>query len=205
MKVAITGTSGLAKNIKDTLEGTQYKGEWIEVITPRIEDIINNESDWSGFKEVDVLINFAHKEFDQTKILEIAHYAWAFDDTKFIINFSSRASEPNISKGYLYASQKASLNHLSNNLTYNSDKKYKLTTLNLGLLNHDELPSLTWQDVSGLIYRLITNYPSIEIPEITIQQHDNYQRVQNHKKVLRYRAEKEENRIKEEYEYWQED
>ena len=33
MKVAITGTSGLAKNIKDTLEGTAIDGSWIEVVT----------------------------------------------------------------------------------------------------------------------------------------------------------------------------
>ena len=102
------------------------------------------------------------------------------DETKFIINFSSRASQPNISKGYMYASQKASLNHLSNNLTYNSDKKYKLTTLNLGLINHD-LPSLSWQDISSMIYMLITSYPSIEIPEITIQTHTNYKEIQKQK------------------------
>ena len=181
MKAAITGSSGLAKVIRNTLEGTSFKGSWIEVITPRIEDIINNDTRWYGFNQVDVLINFAHKNFDQTKILEIAHRAWKDDDSKFIINFSSRASQPNISKGHLYASQKASLNHLSNNLTYNSDKKYKLTTINLGLLNHDELPSLTWNDVSGLIFRLITNYPTIEMPEITVQSFANYQEVQSEK------------------------
>ena len=181
MKVAITGTSGLAKNIKDTLEGTAIGGSWIEVVTPRIEDIVNNDTKWYGFNQVDVFINFAHKGFDQTKILDIAHRVWKDDDSKFIINFSSRASQPNISKGHLYASQKASLNHLSNNLTYNSDKRYKLTTINLGLLKHNELPSLTWQDVSGLVFRLITSYPSIEIPEITVQSFANYQEVQSEK------------------------
>ena len=51
MKVAITGTSGLAKNIKDTLEGTAIDGSWIEVVTPRIEDIINNDTKWYGFSQ----------------------------------------------------------------------------------------------------------------------------------------------------------
>lgn len=189
MKVAITGSSGLAKNIKDTLESTPYKGETINVSTPRISDILMNDVRWFGFdydnpNHVDVLINFAHNDFDQTKILEIAHRAWKNDSTKYIINFSSRASQPNISKGHLYASQKSSLNHLSNNLTYNSDKSYKLTTLNLGLLNHDDLPSLTWQDVSSMIYMLITSYPSIEIPEVTVQAHANYQDVQSDKTTL---------------------
>ena len=105
--------------------------------------------------------------------------------TKQIINFSSRASQPNISKGYLYGSQKSSLNHLSNNLTYNSDKKYKLTTLNLGLLNDNDLPSLTWQSISGMIFMLITSYPDIEIPEVTIQSFANYQEVQSDKETFR--------------------
>ena len=190
MKVAITGSSGLAKNIKDTLESTPYKGDTIEVSTPRIDDILMNDVNWWGFdydnpNHIDVLINFAHRDFDQTKILEITHRAWKNDSTKQIINFSSRASQPNISKGHLYGSQKSSLNHLSNNLTYNSDKRYKLTTLNLGLLNHQDLPSLTWQNVSGLVFMLITSYPDIEIPEVTIQSFANYQEVQSDKESLK--------------------
>lgn len=185
MKVAITGSSGLAKNIKDTLEATPYQGNTIEVSTPRIEDILMNDTRWWGFEQVDVLINFAHQDFDQTKILEITHRAWQNDSTKQIINFSSRASQPNISKGHMYASQKSSLNHLSNNLTYNSDKKYKLTTLNLGLLNNEDIPSLTWQSVSSVVYYLITSYPDIEIPELTIQAFANYQEVQSDKETFR--------------------
>jgi len=188
MKVAITGSSGLAKNIKDTLEASPYQGDTIKVSTPRIEDITMNDVRWWGFdydnsNHVDVLINFAHKDFDQTRILDIAHRAWKSDDSKFIINISSRAAQPNISKGYMYATQKASLNHLSNNLTYNSDKQYKMTTINLGLLNHD-LPSLSWQNVSGMIYMLITSYPDIEIPELTIQAFSNYRDIQDLKTTL---------------------
>ena len=84
MKVAITGTSGLAKIIKDTLEATPYQGDTIKVSTPRIDDIIMNDVSWWGFdydnsNHVDVLINHAHKDFDQTKILEIANRAWCND------------------------------------------------------------------------------------------------------------------------------
>ena len=201
MKVAITGTSGLAKEIANMLKGTRHNGDWIEVLTPRIDDILSHNTDWKPFEEIDVFINFAHRDFDQTKILDIIHRVWKDDDSKFVINFSSRASQPNISKGYLYASQKASLNHLSNNLTYNSDKKYKLTTINLGLLNHNELPSLDWVDVCRLIHYIITAIPRIEIPDITIQQHANYQSVQRHKEVLKYRESKQKN-FKDEYEYW---
>ena len=48
MKVAITGSSGLAKIIKDTLEATPYKGDTIKVSTPRIDDIIMNDIRWWG-------------------------------------------------------------------------------------------------------------------------------------------------------------
>ena len=40
MRVAITGSSGLAKIIKDTLEASPFRGETIQVSTPRIDDII---------------------------------------------------------------------------------------------------------------------------------------------------------------------
>ena len=46
MKVAITGSSGLAKNIKDTLEATPYQGDDIKVSTPRLDDILMNDVNW---------------------------------------------------------------------------------------------------------------------------------------------------------------
>ena len=186
MRVAITGSSGLAKIIKDTLEATPFRGQTIDVTSIRCEDItMNGENCWiyNGHRPCDVLINLAHQ--DQAKILGITHRAWQGEKTKYIINISSRASQPNISKGYEYASEKAQLNHLANNLTYNSDKRYKMTTLNLGLLNDESLPSVKHQDVAGLIYKLITSYPDYEIADVTLQAHANYQSVQSDKETLR--------------------
>lgn len=186
MRVAITGTSGLAKIIKDTLEATPFRGQTIEVTPIRVEDItMNRENCWiyNGHRPCDVLINLAHQ--DQAKILGITHRAWEGEKTKFIINISSRAAQPNISKGYEYASEKAQLNHLANNLQYNSDKRYKMTTINLGLLNDESLPSVKHQDVAGLIYKLITSYPDYEVADITLQAHANYQSVQSDKETLR--------------------
>lgn len=186
MRVAITGTSGLAKIIKDTLEATPFRGQTIEVTPIRVEDITaNKENCWiyNGHRPCDVLINLAHQ--DQAKILGITHRAWQGEKTKFIINISSRAAQPNISKGYEYASEKAQLNHLANNLQYNSNKRYKMTTLNLGLLNDESLPSVKHQDVAGLIHKLITSYPDYEIADITLQAHANYQSVQSDKETLR--------------------
>jgi hypothetical protein len=186
MRIAITGSSGLAKIIKDTLEATPHLGNTFRVDSIRCEDItMNGRNCWvfGGYEPADVLINLAHE--DQAKILSIAHEAWEGEKTKYIINISSRASQPNISKGYMYASEKAQLNHLANNLQYNSNKRYKMTTLNLGLLNDESLPSVKHQDVAGLIYKLITSYPDYEIADVTLQAHANYQSVQSDKETLR--------------------
>jgi len=186
MRIAITGSSGLAKIIKDTLEATPHIGNTFRVDPIRCEDITSNGKNcwvFSGYQPADVLINLAHQ--DQSKILSIAHEAWEGEKTKYIINISSRASQPNISKGYMYASEKAQLNHLANNLQYNSKKRYKMTTINLGLLNHDDLPSVKHQDVAGLIYKLITSYPDYEIADVTLQAHANYRGVQSDKETLR--------------------
>ena len=186
MRVAITGSSGLAKTIKDTLEATPHIGNTFRVDPIRCEDItMNGKNCWifSGYQPADVLINLAHQ--DQSEILSIAHEAWEGEKTKYIINISSRASQPNISKGYKYASEKAQLNHLANNYQYNSKKRYKMTTINLGLLNDENLPSVKHQDVAGLIYKLITSYPDYEIADVTLQAHANYQSVQSDKETLR--------------------
>jgi len=186
MRIAITGSSGLAKTIKDTLEATPHIGNTFRVDPIRCEDItMNGKNCWifSGYQPADVLINLAHQ--DQSEILSIAHEAWEGEKTKYIINISSRASQPNISKGYKYASEKAQLNHLANNYQYNSKKRYKMTTINLGLLNDENLPSVKHQDVAGLIYKLITSYPDYEIADVTLQAHANYQSVQSDKETLR--------------------
>ena len=57
--------------------------------------------------------------------------------------------------------------------------------INLGLLNHEDLPSVKHQDVAGLIHKLITSYPSYEIADITLQAHANYQDVQSEKEFLK--------------------
>jgi hypothetical protein len=186
MRIAITGSSGLAKTIKDTLEATPHIGNTFEVTPIRCEDITSNGTQcwvFTGYRPADVLINLAHQ--DQSEILSIAHEAWEGEKTKYIINISSRASQPNISKGYKYASEKAQLNHLANNLQYNSKKRYKMTTINLGLLNDENLPSVKHQDVAGLIYKLITSYPEYEIADVTLQAHANYQNIQSDKETLR--------------------
>jgi len=177
MKVVITGSSGLARVIGDTIVSTPHAGEVHLVSHVRAESTIK----WDDHE---VFINCAHVGWWQTELLMEAYEHWKDDRTKTIINISSRAVQPNISKGYLYAAQKASLNHLSNNLVYNSDKRCRITTLNLGLLEH-ELPSLKYNEVAGWIYKHCTGSKHIDIPEMTFQHAENYQSVQSDKEALR--------------------
>lgn len=178
MKVVITGSSGLAKVIGDVIVSTNDARSIHIVSHVRVEQGI----DWNSN---DAFINCAHVGFEQTTLLMKAYNQWKNDDSKTIINISSRAVQPNISKGYLYASQKASLNHLSNNLVYNSEKKCRITTMNLGLLNHKELPSISYNEVATWIYNHLTASKHFDIPEITIQNGANYLDVQNDKQSLR--------------------
>ena len=85
----------------------------------------------------------------------------------------------------MYATQKASLNFLTDNLVYNSDKQCRITTINLGLLNHDDLPSLTHEEVANAVKYLIDLPQHIEIPEMTLQNSANYQEVQSDKEAIK--------------------
>jgi len=177
MKVAITGSTGLAKNIKAVIEGTPYLGENHSVDAVRVEDSI----DWNNY---DVFINCAHVDFEQVELLQECFDAFKSHKEKTIVNISSRAHQPNISKGYKYAAQKAALNHLSNNLVYNNiEKQCRIMTINLGLLNHPTLPSLDYNEVSGYILRYLTWDSHFEIPEVTLQHSANYLAVQHQKEL----------------------
>ena len=160
MRIAITGSSRLA-------------AEFTNADYYRIDDDID-------FDQYDVFINHAHREFDQVYLLEKVVKKWFDDPTKLIINISSRASQPNISKGFMYASQKAALDHYADNLTYNSSKKCRITTLNLGLLASD-LPSCTFSEVYDMICYIMNLPQHLEIQRLYMQHSENYQSVQQRK------------------------
>lgn len=167
MKIAITGSSNLAGEIIKSFGADSY----------RVEDKIDKT-------KYDVFINNAHVGFQQCFLLEEWFYAWIDDPTKLIINISSRAGLPNLSKGYVYAAQKAALDHLTDNLVYNSDKKCRITTINLGMLE-DDLPSITYKEVCNLIDYILKMPMHLEVPRIFLQNSTNYKKVQ-HLKSFRY-------------------
>ena len=130
----------------------------------------------------DIFINCEHNGSQQIELFEKFFNVWKKNKDKYIINISSRAAQPNISKGFMYAAEKAALNHYTNNTVYNSDKLCRVTTLNLGLMSHKTLPSISYQDVLHTINWLIES--PMEIPELTIQHRANYRKVQDDKSNL---------------------
>jgi NAD(P)-dependent dehydrogenase (short-subunit alcohol dehydrogenase family) len=170
VRVVITGESKLAEQIALNAED----GFLFDHV--RVEDDI----EWDDF---DIFVNCAHVGFEQTNLLMDAYKAWKDDSSKKIINISSRAAQPNISKGYLYSAQKAALNHLANNLVYNSDKACRITTMNLGLLE-DQLPSISYKQVAEWVNTIMKGGP-IEVTDITLSHPTNYIDVQKQKDVRR--------------------
>jgi len=178
MKAVITGKSKLAGAIISRLNGTiVYKK--LEIESYRVE----SEIPWKHF---DIFINNASVGFSQTDLLIKAFSEWRHDSKKLIINIGSRAGRPNISKGYLYGAQKAALNHLADNLIYNSDRKCGIITLNLGLIEHKKIPSLTYDEVVECISNLIIDWYSGSpvMTNLTLEHRENYLDVQKNKKKL---------------------
>lgn len=179
MKALITGKSKLAGAITSELHDTIVV-EKLEIESCRVE----SEIPWKHF---DIFINNASVGFSQTDLLNEAFSEWRHDEKKLIINIGSRAGRPNISKGYLYGAQKAALNHLADNLNYNSDRKCGIITLNLGLVEHEDIPSLSYDDITEVIRDLIfdwyTGRPTMT--NITLEHRSNYQEVQSFKQELK--------------------
>ena len=168
-KILVTGSTRLAGSVIEHFQADSY----------RVEDTI-------PFEDYDVFINNAHVGFEQCALFSKCLDVWKYDSTKLIINISSRAAYPNLSKGVMYAAQKAALDHMSDNLVFNSDKRCRITTLNLGLLN-DDLPSLTYLEVCDMMRYIIELPEHLDIPKIGFQHVHNYQDIQ-HQKNIRMRG-----------------
>lgn len=164
MRIAVTGSSKLAGAIVKRLKATSI----------RIEQDVNES-------EFDVFINCAHVDFEQTRLLDKWFKKWASNRSKLIINISSRAGLPNLSKGYMYAAQKAALDHMTDNIMYNCDyKKCRITTIGLGMLE-ESFSSISYEEVCDTLEYVINLPHHIEIPRLYLQHADNYVEVQREK------------------------
>lgn len=164
-KMAVTGSSKLAGAIINRFNADSF----------RIHDNI-------PFSEYDVFVNNAHVGFCQTTILKDWFDINGHDNTKLIINISSRAGLPNLSKGYIYAAQKASLDHLSDNLVYNSNKQARITTLCLGMIEEEEY-SLKYNEICQLMDYIVNLPYNLEIPKMYFQHSYNYKEIQREKAI----------------------
>jgi len=178
-KIAINGTSkGLGKYI---LENFSLEGYEIVALEGRIQ----NPYYVKQFTDIDIFINNANENFHQVELFYKVFQKWQKDSSKHIINIGSRAAKPNISVGYMYSAQKAALSHLTDNLVYNNpQKKCKITTINLGLLESDRInpiPCLNYEDVLDCLQWIISLPAHLEIPDITLQNSENYKKVQKDK------------------------
>ena len=164
MKALITGKTKLAGAIISEFHEEQIMDEVIEFESCRVGENI-------PWKHYDIFINNACVGFSQADLLNDVFHEWRDDPNKLIINISSRAAKPNLSQGYLYSSQKAALNHLADNLVYNSDRRCGIVTLNLGLIEHDEVPSLTYEQITNTIGLILVEWYSggVYMSEVTIQ------------------------------------
>ena len=166
MRVLITGKTKLAGALIERMGDVQ---------SCRVNDNIN----WDKF---DVFLNCAHVGFSQVELLFDAYENWKNDKEKLIINFSSRAYKPNISRGLMYSSQKAALNHLCDNIVYNTDCKCAVVVINLGLLE-SSLPSTKYYEICELVEKIISDFKSKKslMTEVTFQHKHNYTEVQEMK------------------------
>lgn len=191
MKVAITGGyKGLGGYLSENLGEENVFIRKILRVQNRLPDY---EAICDEIANYDVFINNASERFYQTEMLYSILLKWYALPNKYIINIGSRAGNPNISKGYLYAAQKAALSHLTDNFVFNSEhKRCKITTLNLGWL--DENPQrvldegvddfkLPYYDVMKTIEFLLSQPECVEIPSMTLQHSANYIHAQKEKEA----------------------
>jgi NADP-dependent 3-hydroxy acid dehydrogenase YdfG len=175
-QIKLTGrSSGLAKILIEHLSSLGYE---VQGYGKGDIDLENTTDVIEKIKDADIFINNANHKFTQAEILFELFNEWKDDPEKMIINISSRAAQPNISKGYLYAAQKAALDHLANNLVYNTDgKKCRITTISLGLLNKEH-HALSYHQVAATIATLIGQPQPTETVHLSIQHSSCYQEVQ---------------------------
>jgi hypothetical protein len=169
MNYLITGTSKLSGALHQRIESSH------NITSTRVE----GEIEWDNF---DVFLNCAHVGFEQSYLLYESYLQWKDNPKKLIINFSSRAHKPNITKGLLYGAQKASLNHMCDNIVYNTDCECGVVVLNLGLLE-DSLPSTSYEEVCDLVDNIVTDFYNGNsiMTEVTLQNKYNYTMLQKRK------------------------
>ena len=149
MKIAINGTS---RGLGNFLANHLNKSSDFEIITIT-ERLTDYENILRKLHNVDVFINNAHSEFQQTILTYKLFEYWRADPTKFIISIGSRAGEDNLSKGYIYSASKASADHWVRSYfhTYGLPTLISQCSNNYGPYQHQEklIPTVIRTALSG--------------------------------------------------------
>jgi hypothetical protein len=87
MKILITGSTGLAKNLSEA-----YHDHSVTLVSRSTGHDIAKVDQWgSEFLNFDCVMNCAYREFSQISVLEFFYKAWKNQSTKQIINIGSRS------------------------------------------------------------------------------------------------------------------
>ena len=164
LKISINGSSRGLGNFLLTNISTCLQDVQVSPVTARLNDFENTSKQLNS---ADVFINNAHSNFEQTILTYKVYEMWRMNPDKYIISIGSRAGEDNMSKGYLYSSSKSSLKQLHMNLTYNSEKKVRLTYLSLGLVEAKSI--LRYIQILNTLVFLLQQSKDIEIPILSTE------------------------------------
>jgi len=175
MKIAITGhTRGLGKAIYDLYPGavgfsksTGYN--------------IGNEADAisiiSQSIDCDVFINNAFHETAQQHLFEHMFKQWRYDNTKTIVNISSRAGYNLDWPGWVvskYSNSKENLNKKFREYLLLTSRKCRMISFNPGYIDTDmiadkpDVPRLTTQQAAEMVAWCINQPSRIEIGELSV-------------------------------------
>jgi len=166
MNIVITGQKGLAKALANA-----YSNHTVTCISRSSGHDINFVNDWAhNFFSADMLINCAHSEYAQTKVLEYFVSAWQNDSTKKIINIGSKVtdylrSESEKQNDYFsYKNQKQSLQNAFANMVDNclcDVRLYNLGPIETDLIAHLNVPKMSPTTASEHI-KLLNSLPNLK-------------------------------------------
>jgi len=134
MKILITGTQGLAKELGAILGDTNQV-----VLVSRSNGFdINNISQWgSNFLDYDSVFNCAYSGYAQVSVLEFFYNAWKHNASKQIVTVGSRVITFKRSEGeqgyWAYRTHKQTLQHAHDSMLL--DAKCDMKIINPGPIN----------------------------------------------------------------------
>jgi len=136
MKILITGTQGLAKELGAVLGSSNQ----VNLVSRSNGFDINNVAEWgSNFLDYDSVFNCAYSGYAQVSVLEFFYNAWKHNTAKQIVTIGSRAITFKRSEGeqgyWAYRTHKQALQHTHDSMLL--DAKCDMKIINPGPIDTD--------------------------------------------------------------------